>query len=187
MGGARESGNVLNKWIALAGAGLLLPACSTSGAVSVAGKFLAPAPAEVRYMLRAGYGVNGIDVIFAGDKIKPEKFSSVYPDRSGMFASKPQGVSFHPPPMKAPPPAYWLSFSNEKSVIYGVEIGYQGIDYSVLDANTKAPLDRATGCWVIKDGEYFYPPEQKDRAVTLRVIIDKNPAATKSCAEPPAQ
>jgi hypothetical protein len=158
-------------------------ACATSGAVSIAGKFLGPAPAEVRYMLHKGYGANGIDVIFAGDAIKPGKFNSAYPDRGGMFASKPQTVSFHPPPMKAPPPAYWLSFSNERNVIYGVEIGFKGIDYSVLDAATKAPLDKTTGCWVIKDGEYFYPPEHKDREVILRIIIDRNPAATKPCVD----
>jgi hypothetical protein len=181
-------GMVLIKGGALAGASLVLSACSTTpGTVSVAGKFLTPAPAEVRYMLDKGYGLNGIDVIFAGDEIKPQTFMSAYPDRSGMFASKPQGVSFHGPPMKAPPPAYWLSFSNEKGVIYNVEIGFKGIAYSTLDANTKAPLDRAMGCWVIKDGEYFYPPEQKDRGVILRIIIDKNPAATKSCSDTQAR
>jgi hypothetical protein len=178
---------VLMKWAVFAGAGFLSACSTTSGAVGVAGKFLAPAPAEVRYMLHDGYDLNGFDVIFAGDAINAGKFSSAYPDRSGMFASKPQNVSFHGPLTKAPPPAYWLSFSNEKGMIYGVEIGYKGIYYSILDANTKAPQDRATGCWVIKDGEYFYPPEQKDRTAILRIIIDKNPAATKSCAEPPAQ
>lgn len=170
------------KSVFAATAALMLPACSTAGAVSVAGSFAAPAPAEIRYMLHQGYGMSTMDRAFAGS-IKPGEFRSIYPDGSGAFASHIDPVAFHTPPMKAPPPAYWLAFSNEKDVIYGMGQTKDGFAYRTVQAGTNAPVDKATACWVIRSGEFIWPPEAGGRSVTLKVAIERNPQTTKACAE----
>ena len=174
------------KRVLVAAAALLLPACSTAGAVSVAGSFSAPAPSEVRYMLHQGYGMGAMDRAFSGGVVKPGEFRSIYPDASGAFASTIDPVAFHSPPMKAPPPAYWLAFSNEKDVIYGMGQTKDGFAYRTVQAGTNAPVDKAGACWVIKSGEFVWPEAAGGRSVTLKVAIEPNPGATKSCADAPA-
>jgi hypothetical protein len=165
---------------------LLLPACSALGEVGVAGRFTGAAPAEIRYVQHQGYGLNAMDVAFGGaDAVSPGTFRSIVPDASGAFASETHQVVYHAPPLKAPPPAYWLAFSNEKTVLYGMGMTRNGFDYRTIDSATHEPLDRASACWLIQFGEFIYPPESNERKVILHVAIAPNPAAANACAETP--
>lgn len=165
-------------------AALCLPACSMVGKAGIAGSFEAPAeaPNEVRYLLHPDYGQSSMDRAFGTRHADGRDYQSLFPDATGAFASPMEGIYYHSPPMKAPPPTFWLSFSNEKSVVYAVGWGGGGFDYRTLDSQSYALLDRAETCWVVKSGEFTYPPEGEDREVQLKVLLARNAAVTP-CAE----
>lgn len=172
--------------VIFAGAALSLTACSLMGEIELNGTFAgAPAPSEIRYTPHPGYGLSAMDVAFLGKEkaLNAEPFRSIFPDASGAFTTGAEKVVYHSPPLEAPKPAYWLSFSNEKEVLYGMAETKTGFDYRTTDLTGTTTLDRARACWLIKSGEFIYPPDDKGRHVILKIAIEPNPDSSKPCTE----
>lgn len=163
-----------------------LPACSSIGTVSVAGSFEPPAaaPGQIRYMLHPDYGQNVMDRAFGTQHTGHGDYASIFPDASGAFEGPREQVYYHSPPLKTPPPTYWLSFSNEKAVVYAVGWGDGGFDYRALDSKSYAVLDRTKTCWVVTSGEFVYPPEGQDREVQLKIALAHN-SIVPACPDAP--
>jgi hypothetical protein len=58
-------------------------------------------------------------------------------------------------------------------------------DYRTIDRDSHANVDRAATCWLIRSGEFVYPPEGEDREVHMKVAIARNPEAKATCQDAP--
>ncbi len=158
---------------------LLMGACTTVGTVEMRGQFESTAAHEVRYFLDGAYGYSTIDMALTPPRATPT-VHSVTPNAAGGFESGAVDVFYHSPPLQPPPPVFWVGFSNERDVLYGVGPASGGVDFGTYDLNARAMVDRATGCWVIHSGTLTRP---SNRSVVLSFVVAPNPTATGDCAE----
>ncbi len=136
----------------------LLAGCSmNAGQVRLAGQFTpeVPPPAEVRVLLDPHFGeMGGPSLHQEGGEIITS-FMSVEPDPSGYFKTGTLQVAFNKD-SKGPEeePTFFLSFVNERELIYAVGQLYSVFQYRTYDALTKVESPRDEACWRITRGTY---------------------------------
>jgi len=161
-------------WLAFVGGGLILSACSTAPRfVQLDGQFSseAPAPEEIRVLLDPR-------VTLADDADLSEAvWQPVFPDEFGGFTTGPIDV---PGGGRMPVPTFYLSFSNEKDVVYVVGPDQYTVRYEVFNATGEERLSREEVCWLILRAR----PASVEGGISLSLAIAPNFDVRKHCLPP---
>ena len=137
---------------------VLVTGCATNaGQVRLAGQFTpeVPPPAEVRVLLDPEFGETvGTSLHFEGGGAL-DAFASIDPDPSGYFKTDLLNVTFAED-SKGPDeePTFYLSFDNERDLLYAVGQVHSVFQYRTYDAVTKEESPRDQACWRITRGTY---------------------------------
>lgn len=164
-------------WLAVL---LTAGACSTPGEVQLTGWFTdeAPPASEVRIMLDPHHNhrsCNHDEESAASLVDAASGYQRVYPGKDRRFTSEPIPVEISG---AAKPPTFFLSFVNEKDVIYAVGELYAALAYRTYDAETKADISRAEVCWKLVRAGYLEEPENR---TVLSILIAPNFDSPKQC------
>jgi len=178
----RRRGKIGGRIAALLASSAVVSGCDSFGAVQLRGRVEDASVREIRYALDRDYGQSPLDMASSREALerKAGAYESLFPDAEGHFSTADllvlTSIPLHPPL-----PAFWLTFSNEQSVVYGVgPVRYGTVDYATFDVETRAKLDRNLTCWIVRSGRFTRPEVGR---VVLSIVLVPNPAAMKDCSD----
>jgi hypothetical protein len=180
----RHRGKIGRRIVALLASSAVVSGCDSFGTVQIRGRVEDASVREIRYMLDRNYGLSPLDMASSREALerKAGAYESLFPDAEGYFSTADLPVVYDTLiPLHPPLPVFWLTFSNEHSVVYGVgPVRYNTIDYATFDVETRAKLDRNLTCWIVRSGKFTRPEVGR---VVLSIVLVPNLAATKDCRD----
>lgn len=163
----------------------LCAACTSTGEVRLVGQFTpeVPPPSEIRVMLDPHYGHSNCakddHVSEHDEQISGPAFVSVRPDPSGYFESDAFPVLFTNKQWSQPAePTFFISFENERDVIYAAGQRHSVFQYRTFDSGTKKESPREENCWKVVRGTFRDSPS---KGRELMLFLGPNYDSPKHC------